>query len=232
MKKYWVVANWKLNHTHSTAVEWINSFMDIYKPSPSVAVGVAPSHTEIALISDRLKQYPDAALQVMGQDVSRFNNGKYTGEVGGFQLLEYGVSACIVGHSERRQYFNETDDIIIEKIERLLNYAIQPLVAVSEIDQVRAVCESSVDKSRLSWAYEPVSAIGTGNPADPDSVVAFINSMKPYTGEQATVLYGGSVAPANVRDYARLEGVDGFLVGNASIKADDFNTLIQNLYEV
>ncbi|NTV31224.1 triose-phosphate isomerase [candidate division WWE3 bacterium] len=229
MNKYWVVANWKLNNTYSTAEEWLRFFYDTYTPSDRISVGIAPSFTELGLVSHTVKRNADLPVQIMAQDVSRFNVGKYTGEVGAFQLLEHGVSHCIVGHSERRQYFNESNDVINEKIERLLNYDITPLIAVSEIEQVQSVCEKGFDLSRLTWAYEPISAIGTGNPADPHVVASFLKSMNHLVGEDAYILYGGSVTAETVKPYLAFEQVDGFLVGGASVKANEFIDLLHSI---
>lgn len=222
-----VVANWKLNNSLSDAVTWFETFFHDFTPETATTVTIVPSFTELHFGATQLAQHNIDGVSLGAQDVSRFSEGKHTGEVGAFQLKELGVATVILGHSERRSEQNETTEVIIDKLLQCEAYDLQPIVAVSNIDQVSSLStDYDGNLDQIVWAYEPLESIGSAHPADPESVVAFYESMVKMIGKEIEFIYGGSVDATSVSSYLEVACIKGFLVGTASVKAEDFLQLL------
>ena len=246
MPRRLIAGNWKM---HKTAAETL-SFFDVFLPLVSsfpddVDVVIAPPFTALAAAAERLRGQTRIALGA--QTVHWELQGAFTGEVSVPMLVEHGVRYVIVGHSERRAYFAETDLTINLKVKVSLAHGITPIVAVGEtlderdagitdervVTQVRAALKgvSPVQLSRVVIAYEPIWAIGTGqncDAAEANRVMGVIRGSIEGL-ESVPILYGGSMKADNVAVYAQQEHINGGLVGGASLDAASFATLIRNL---
>lgn len=225
-----VIANWKLNHSAETAKQWLEEFQQGFIPNLSYRVGIAPSHTEIALVRDLLKTSGLAAdIDLVAQDVSRFPRGAYTGEVGAFQLREYGTKYVLIGHSERRRYFHETDVELRAKLEAIIEQGMSPILAVSEQQDVAWLSGLGIAYQELTIAYEPLGAIGTGDPATAERVAEFGRNVVERLGMGCKFIYGGSVNANDISSYFAVPQVDGFLIGGASVRAQDFLQILDKI---
>lgn len=156
-------------------------------------------------------------VELGAQDVSKFEEGQYTGEVSAKMLKDF-VSYVIVGHSERRKHFGETDGDIALKIEQCLKHELTPIVCVSKVEQ------ASTDKA--IFAYEPLFAVGTGEPDTPKNAQKFAEKTKGKVGQNVRVLYGGSVNAENVKSFVSQPDIDGVLVGQASLDPKEFSEIV------
>ncbi|MCA9362733.1 triose-phosphate isomerase [Candidatus Kaiserbacteria bacterium] len=242
-----IVGNWKLNPTSLTeAVTLSSAVARKNKQLNEVAVAIAPPYP---YLSDVKKKIAKSSVALAAQDVSTENMGAFTGEVSIIQLKDLGVEYVIIGHSERRA-MGETDELIQRKVAITLKHRLIPIVCVGERDrddqgnffsfvedQLRSLAStlSSAEIKKVVIAYEPIWAIGTGNTAtveDVKEMQLFIESTltKLYdraTAKRVRLLYGGSVKPANARLLSVEGGMNGFLVGGSSLKADDFTAIIK-----
>ena len=252
MKKI-IIGNWKLNLDHLEAIQLFQKLnyslnTDIDK---KISIVVAPSHTSLRSIqtiidADKLNIF------LSSQDVSMFNDGAYTGEVSAHQLGKLNISYCIVGHSERRQHFNETDEIINVKVNNLINKEITPIICFGEsndqrtdgnymdflINQIenstKGLRKDKVDE--IIFAYEPIWAIGTGQNASLQDIVEVISKVKEFISkksffneEKIKFIYGGSVSPDNSNEILNSKIIDGALVGGASLDVDKFIKIIESV---
>ena len=211
-----------------------------------VEVFVCPPFTALAPTVDRLT---DSVIRVAAQNMHFEDSGAFTGEVSPSMLTELGVDGAIVGHSERRQHFGETDEALARKVPAALAAGLVPILCVGEtLDQreagdTEAVLRGQVeadladvaenDLERVVIAYEPIWAIGTGENATPEQAadaIAFIRSLVGARSESAAetirILYGGSVKPGNAPDVLAPDGIDGALVGGASLDPNDFAAIV------
>jgi len=244
MRKNIVAGNWKMNKTFQDAEELISTIAgELDEKDLSCKVIVCPPSVYLEMSSD----YADESiLSIAAQNVSSHNNGAYTGEISASMLGSMEIAYCIVGHSERRKFFNETDAELSEKVDQLLDYNIMPIFCVGEqleerekgiqFDIVRTQIEKGLfhlnndEFLNIVVAYEPVWAIGTGVVASPEQAQemhSFIRGLiaEKYgseTAEETTILYGGSCNPSNAATLFANKDVDGGLIGGASLKADDF----------
>lgn len=236
MKKLYIVANWKANKTVSETTQWFQKVIS-YKSqvisSENKEIIVCPPFTLLSMMHDFVKQN-ELPLHVGAQDVSKFGMGAYTGEVAAEQLKEF-VEYSIVGHSERRKYFHETDDDVIKKIERLLSNAITPILCVSDMKQMDYYLMTGtviVDNAlKIIFVYEPPSAISGGGafrPEDPDTANKNAAEISEKIGRRVITLYGGSINPENAAPFFAMEHIDGGLVGQASLDAEKFLEIIKN----
>ncbi|HYL27598.1 MAG TPA: triose-phosphate isomerase [Candidatus Nitrosotalea sp.] len=239
-----VVANWKM---HKTAAQSA-AFFDIFLPRadelpPNVEVVVAPPFTSIPASSAQLA---GTRVRLGAQTMHWELQGPFTGEVSAPMLREFGVTHVILGHSERRAYFNETDVTVNRKVHTALEQGLTPIVAVGEtieerhagktddrvVSQTRAALEGIAREAlaRVVIAYEPIWAIGTGEnckPAEAERVMSLIRSSLQGLDE-IPILYGGSMNAENVGSYAAQPNINGGLVGGASLDPDGFLRLIRN----
>ena len=252
MKKI-IIGNWKLNLDHLEAIQLfqklnysLNTDID-----EKISIVVAPSHTSLRSIqtiidADKLNIF------LSSQDVSMFNDGAYTGEVSAHQLAKLNISYCIVGHSERRQHFNETDEIINVKVNNLINKEITPIICFGESNDQRTdgnymdFLINQIEKStkglrkdkvdEIIFAYEPIWAIGTGQNASLQDIVEVISKVKEFISrksffneEKIKFIYGGSVSPDNSNAILNSKIIDGALVGGASLDVDKFIKIIESV---
>jgi len=248
-----IVGNWKMNHTRATARAFCAELGELHaeRPLPAgIEIGIAPPFTSLDVVGDGLAELP---VFLAAQDVHWEPSGAFTGEIAPGMLSELGCRMVIVGHSERRHLFGETDERVARKVAAVRDAGMVPILCVGETederdaDRTRAVVESQLRKGlgkiqpgapeRLVVAYEPVWAIGTGRVATPqqvEEVHGFLRDVLASIGGQAfaggvRILYGGSVKPGNAAGLAVLPHVDGFLVGGASLEASTFAELVHLL---
>ena len=211
-----LIANWKLNKNDKEAQEWLNNFAKENISSNSVEVILAPSTLFIMDLFSNIKKL-NLNLKLAAQDVSKFLVGAHTGEVAASQLQPF-ISYTILGHSERKAN-GETILDSVEKAKRCLEVNIKPIICFSTKEEI-AIIESLIDIStldKIQFAYEPVSSIGTGNPATVES----IHKIKRETNLKSFV-YGGSIDDRTVKSFLNLDYLDGFLVGSASLTTEKF----------
>lgn len=245
MRRNIVAGNWKSNETFNQADDLINDIAEGLRAfdSTDVDVIVCPPFPYLELVQDAAE---DVEFFVGAQNVSKFDNGAYTGEVSAQMLQSMNVDYCIVGHSERRKYFFETNQDVAEKVNKLLAVDITPIVCVGEsledreagkhFDVIREQVSqdlfhlSAEAMEKVIIAYEPVWAIGTGKTATKEQaqeIHAFIRNMlaEKYsddTAQEISILYGGSCNAKNAKELFAQQDVDGGLIGGASLKAADF----------
>jgi triosephosphate isomerase (TIM) len=235
---------------HKTQAE-TRAFFEAFKPLVAASrhcdIVVAPPFTAIAAAVDAAKS---TAISIAGQDACWEREGPFTGEVSMAMLIEAGCRSVIIGHSERRKYFGETDETVNRKLKAAIEAGLQPIVCVGEdqserdANRTEEILErqfnggmatlTGPDFSRILIAYEPVWAIGTGRTATPEiaaEVHVFIRLLaaKRFTPElaaRARILYGGSVNPDNIRNLMAQEEIDGALVGGASLDARSFSAIV------
>ena len=223
MKNKLIIANWKSNKNLASAKEWLEEFSKSAGKTKTSGkeVAIAPPFDLLEIVKENL---PEGVVLAV-QDMSAFPAGSYTGEVGISNLKGFDIRYAIVGHSERRHYQKETDLDVANKVERALEAGIAPIVCIDEpylISQARAIESKNLGKCVV--AYEPISAIGTGDEMRPEKVLEVVGEVRKHFGEDVRVIYGGSVDTTNVGDY--FEICDGVLVGGASLKVQEFLKLI------
>jgi len=242
MRKAFMAGNWKMNKTPSEAVAFVKELAEAVKGADAKVL-VAPSFTSIPGVAEVVK---GTNILLGAQNMSTDLSGAHTGEVAVDMLLDLGVDAVILGHSERRAIYGETDEMINTKVKLALEKGIEPILCVGETleereaDKLEAVVSeqitkglagvSEADLAKVTIAYEPVWAIGTGKtatPEDADAVHKYIRKVLTdlYSESAANAMiiqYGGSVKPNNVKELMAMENIDGALVGGASLKVDTF----------
>lgn len=246
MRKQIVAGNWKMNNGLGETEELLSGLKSQVIPE-EVSVIVAPSFTNLYSAFQSVRSHP---IEVAAQNMHQSTSGAFTGEVSAQMLKSVGVNTVILGHSERRAFFNENDALLAEKV----NAAIENEMTVifcfgEELNDRKSDNHFNVVKTQLeqglfhinekSWssivlAYEPVWAIGTGETASPEQAQemhAFIRNLISENygkdiAKQTSILYGGSVKPANAAEIFSKKDVDGGLIGGAALKADDFMEII------
>lgn len=213
-KKLLIVANWKANIVDST------SFIVHREWSEEVEIVIAPPFTQI----DQIKGFT-----VTSQDISMFPAGAYTGEVTGEMLKSLGVKYCLIGHSERRKYFGETNEIVEKKLERALSSGIVPIICAQSAIEIPANIRN-YSSEKFVLMYEPFSAIsanGEYHPEDPQRVQLVLEEWKNKLNLNCRFLYGGSINAEDVSSFVNLPLVSGFVVGHASLDPNDFFSIIK-----
>ncbi|RAP34307.1 triose-phosphate isomerase [Candidatus Marinamargulisbacteria bacterium SCGC AG-439-L15] len=246
MRRRLVAGNWKMNKTVQESESLIQSLCDDIASVNDVEVLVCPPFVSLMKASELLKS---TSFKLGAQTVHQELSGAFTGEISAPMLRSVGCDYVIIGHSERRQYFGETDALVNQKLFLAFDHDITPIVCIGETleqregDQTLAVITQQLTKGLASVsstqqiviAYEPVWAIGTGKVATPEQaqeVHAFIRQqlstmMGAAYSDQTRLLYGGSVKPDNASELILQKDIDGFLVGGASLKSSDFSQIIQ-----
>jgi triosephosphate isomerase len=238
-----IAGNWKLFKTIAEATAMVNGLKPLVAGTSGVEIVVAPVFTALSRVAEALA---GSNVKLSAQDCYWEEEGAFTGEVAPKLLLDAGCSHVIIGHSERRQYFGETDETVNKKAKAAINAGLTAIVCLGETlaeresDRTFPVIETQLKGSladftaemlaRVIIAYEPVWAIGTGktaSDAQAQEVHAFIRTMVAKLSGQAAadairILYGGSVKPDNVKGLMAQADIDGALVGGASLKADSF----------
>jgi len=240
-------ANWKMHKTRPEAAAFAAALLPLIADElEEVEVFVCPPFTALAPVVER---FADSTVRIAAQNVHFEDSGAFTGEVSPPMLAELGVDGVIVGHSERRQHFGETDEALARKVPAALAAGLIPILCVGETLEQReageteAVLRRQVEAdlaqvpeaalARVVIAYEPVWAIGTGRNATSEQAaeaIAHIRSLVATRSNTAAtairILYGGSVKPDNAPEVLRPDGIDGALVGGASLEPDDFAAIV------
>ena len=248
MRKKLMVANWKMYKTPDQTRDFFRDFLPLIADHTRDEIAVCPSFVCLAAAVEAAK---GSHVAIGGQNLHWEKEGAYTGEISAGMLLAAGCTHVIIGHSERRQYFGETDDTVNRKLKTALEAGLTPIVCVGEVleereaglteDVLRRQCLrafhaiSGKKAGKLVIAYEPVWAIGTGKTATPrlaaeahvlirgEAAKAFGDKM----AESLRILYGGSVKPENAKSLMSEEEIDGALVGGASLNATSFAEIIK-----
>jgi triosephosphate isomerase (TIM) len=248
MRRPLIAANWKMYKTIPEAMEFVQAFKPLAVATTHCDIVVAPAFTAIKPVADRLE---GSNIEVAAQNVAAESGpGAFTGEVSATMLRDAGARVCIIGHSERRQFYGETDESVNKKIHAAQSAGLGVIFCVGERLEQRdagraeaAVAEqisgglrnlTVSEASRIIIAYEPVWAIGTGRTATPETAQqmhAFIRSrireiFDETVAERVRILYGGSVKPDNIGALMEEADIDGALVGGASLEADSFARLV------
>jgi triosephosphate isomerase len=246
MRKPIIAGNWKMNKTIQEAVDFVNEIKDQVKDTEVEVVLCAPA----TMLKDMKEAAKGSNVKIGAQNMHFEESGAFTGEIAPAMLKELDMDYVIIGHSERRQYFNETDETVNKKVLKAIEFGIRPIMCCGETLEEResgkmedVVKEQIVkgmkdipaaDVAKIVIAYEPIWAIGTGVTASSEQAndaIAFIRGLvkELYTeevSEEIQIQYGGSVKPANVVEIMNQSDIDGALVGGASLKTDSFMDLV------
>ncbi|HBX66946.1 MAG: triose-phosphate isomerase [Balneola sp.] len=248
MRRFLIAGNWKMNCGPYDAAELleglkakkaeVNENVDVLVCPPFVSIGMAVNYLH------------DTDIQVGAQNLHFEENGAFTGEISGSMIAESGCNYVIIGHSERRQYFGETDTTVNKRTHKALEHKLAPIVCVGEsLDQRKSDKHYELVKNQVTAAlfniseedlldvviaYEPIWAIGTGETASPEQAQEMHEHIRKIIAElysqdaadQVNILYGGSMKPANAHELLSQPDVDGGLIGGASLDADSFSEII------
>ena len=228
------VANWKMNHNLETAREFLIQFKSqIKKEDENSFIFLTPALL-FSIFSQELK---GTKVQWGGQNCFSKNSGAFTGENSPSVMHEMGATHCLVGHSERRVLFKEDQDMILKKIESIIENKMTPIVCIGETQEQRESGQwKDVLKSQLSGlnsfssilvAYEPVWAIGSGNPATLEQIQEVLGFI--FQHLSTSVLYGGSVDASNVQEWKNIENLGGFLIGKASLEVPSLLSVYKSI---
>ncbi|MFC0211847.1 triose-phosphate isomerase [Paenibacillus chartarius] len=242
-----IAGNWKMFKTVSEAVTFVNEVKGKAEVNGVESVICAP-FTNLPALVEAVK---GTTLKIGAQNLHWEDNGAFTGEISGVQLKDLGVQYVIIGHSERRAYFAETDETVNKKTHAAFKHGLTPIVCVGEkleereADQTKEVCRvqtealfqglSAEQAAQVVIAYEPIWAIGTGKSStadDANEVIGYIRSVvaglyDEATAEKVRIQYGGSVKPGNIREYMSMPHIDGALVGGASLEPASYIQLVE-----
>ena len=244
MRKPIIAGNWKMNNTAKEGVALVEALKPLVKDANCEVVVCVPA-IDIPAVSEAVK---GTNIALGAQNVHFAEKGAYTGEISAAMLLEYGVKYVIIGHSERRQYFGETDETVNKRTLAALNAGLTPIVCIGETLEEResgkteAVLDRQIvegmkgidDISKIVIAYEPVWAIGTGKTATSEQANETIGYIRkkvaevfcPKCAEKVRIQYGGSMNPGNCKQLMAMPEIDGGLIGGASLKAPDFSAIV------
>lgn len=253
MRRPIIAGNWKMNKTVKEAQELVRGLIQKLKGIRDVDIVVCPPFIALEEVA---KIIPGTNIQLGAQDVHWEDSGAYTGEVSCPMLLELGCQYVIIGHSERRAYFGETNETVNKKAQAVLKYNLTPIICVGErleqrekgqtfeviTDHLKGGLKdiSLAEAKKIVIAYEPVWAIGTGITATPEQAQEAHNFIRNllkqlYNEEVANLIriqYGGSVKPENITDLMAKDDVDGALVGGASLKIDTFVKIVKSSFKL
>ena len=243
-----IAGNWKMNKTASEARAFFSEFIKLIKDVKDIEIIIAPPFTALSAANEAAK---DTILKISAQDMFWEEKGAFTGEISPIMIKDAGCSLCIIGHSERRQYFGETDEAVNKKIKTALKFGLVPIFCIGEnlkereANKTMKVIETQLqggltglsenDMDKIILAYEPVWAIGTGKTATPAQAQEVHKFIRDYIRKKAgdkiadgmRILYGGSVTPENINGLMAEEDIDGALVGGASLKPDSFAGIVR-----
>ena len=239
-----ISGNWKMHHNHFEAIQMVQKLSYILKREDyaEVDVSVHPPFTDIRSVQTVIES-DDIAVALGAQHCHWEEKGAFTGEVSPAMLAKLNVRYVIAGHSERRELFAETDEMVNKKVKAILKHEMTPILCVGEtldereaggteekvLGQVKAglagVKQEQIDA--LVVAYEPIWAIGTGRTATSEDAQAVCAAIRSVVGAKTRIQYGGSVKPANIAELMGMSDIDGALVGGASLEPDEFARIVQ-----
>ncbi len=246
-RRPYLAANWKMQKTVGETEDFLDRFLTEIGGLNDRDIVICPPFTSLATAAERCRRSP---VRIAAQNMHEADAGAYTGEISASMLTSIGVDAVILGHSERRALFAETDEALARKLAKAIEAGLQPILCVGESESERESGATeevlrrqldadldSVGSDRLPEviiAYEPIWAIGTGKTATPEQAeetIAFARSViarrDAGAADQVRILYGGSVKPENAEDLLGREGIDGALVGGASLDPADFLAIVR-----
>ncbi len=249
MRMVLIAGNWKMNNVSSQAKELVLELKELAgKEFSNGCVVVCPPFTVLRDVYEVIK---DSAIKLGGQNMYWEEKGAFTGEISPEMLKDAGCNFVIIGHSERRKYFSETNETVNKRVKSALKHSLTPIICVGETleereaDKTLDVIKSHVtgaleglskeDVQKIVIAYEPVWAIGTGRTASPEQAEEIHKYIRDLVSslyseseaENLLILYGGSVKPSNVEELIKQEDIDGALVGGAALKADSFSEIVK-----
>lgn len=250
MRKPVIAANWKMNKTHLEAIHFIEALRNHLKPNETdqTDIVVCPPFTAIRSVQTTIDG-DDLPISVGAQNMHWEASGAYTGEVSAAMLVKLGVSYVIIGHSERREFFGETDEMVNKKVKAAIEAGLTSIMCVGETLEERenGEAESKVSSqvraglaavrndhiASLVIAYEPIWAIGTGRTASADDAATMCSLIRrtvaefaPSAAEAVRIQYGGSVKPGNIAELMQRPDIDGALVGGASLDPQEFARIV------
>ena len=237
MRKPVIAGNWKMHMTCAQARDWLAAFLPLISDTPDDRhLVVAPPFTAISTLSDLSR---GSKLELSSQNVHWEGEGAFTGEISPSMLQEHGVTYAIVGHSEPRKYFSESDEQINHRARSAQSHGLIPIVCVGESDEQRTRGEAErvirrqveqglegLDPATLVVAYEPIWAIGTGKTCEASEANRICGLIRSWVGSPDLIIqYGGSVKPANIDQLMAMSDIDGVLVGGASLDPESFGRI-------
>ncbi len=237
MRKPVIAGNWKMHMTCAQARDWMAAFLPLISDTPDDRhLVVAPPFTAISTLSDLSR---GSKLELSSQNVHWEGEGAFTGEISPSMLQEHGVTYAIVGHSEPRKYFSESDEQINHRARSAQSHGLIPIVCVGESDEQRTRGEAErvirrqveqglegLDPATLVVAYEPIWAIGTGKTCEASEANRICGLIRSWVGSPDLIIqYGGSVKPANIDQLMAMSDIDGVLVGGASLDPESFGRI-------
>ena len=244
MRNPFIAANWKMNKTISETQEFISEFIPAAKDLLDVDIAIAPPFTSLTVAAENLK---NTGVLLAAQNAFYEEKGAYTGEISPLMLIDIGCKYVIIGHSERRQYFKETDDIVNKKIKAVKKAGLGIIFCIGEtleereskktFDVLQVEIEKGlggIDVSDTIIAYEPIWAIGTGKTATTEQaqeahsyIRERLKILYSNKADEVRIIYGGSVTPENIDVLMACRDVDGALVGGASLKVESFTRIVK-----
>lgn len=238
MRKIVITANWKMHKTQAESLEFLQEFMPKLDETPEDReIVLCAPFTALSILS---KSLHGSRMQLGAQNIHWDAYGAYTGEISGPMLTELGTSYVIVGHSERRQYFGETDAVINLQLKAAQRYGLIPILCVGETKLQRNAGKAEqiinnqlekdldgVDQQVLVIAYEPIWAIGTGDTCETTEANRMLGAIRSQlTNPNVSIQYGGSVKPNNINEIMAQPEIDGVLVGGASLEPESFARIV------
>lgn len=228
-----IVANWKMNFLHNQAIGFVQQIKDQIPDSSQIEVGIAGQEL---FLHDLVRETADTPIKIVAQNSHWLDSGAFTGETSPEALSDIGVSYAMLGHFERRRFFNETNQYVAQKAVAALNNNLNVIIDIEEIEQLSPAI-NGITKNQMQnvvLAFEPVYAIGSGHPASIDGaqdVAVEIRNVLAKTfdqqiAENTRILYGGSVTADNAEQFTSQDDIDGVLVGTASLEPNSFLKLI------
>jgi triosephosphate isomerase (TIM) len=242
-----MAGNWKMYKTPAETADFFDRFRGLVKDSADREIVICPPFTSLAPAADLVK---GTRIQIGAQNIAWAKEGAFTGEISGLMIKATGATYTLIGHSERRQYFCETDDTVLKRTQAALEFGLNPIVCIGECledreagktrDVLSVQCGQGIagltaaQFAKIVIAYEPVWAIGTGKTATPEMAAQAHRDIRaevksafgPEAAAAVRILYGGSVKPDNVGTLMAQEEIDGVLVGGASLDPNSFASIV------
>jgi triosephosphate isomerase (TIM) len=241
VRKIVIAGNWKMYKTQAEALEFLQGFLSLIEStSDDRDIVVCAPFTALSALSKTLH---GSRIKLGAQNIHWESEGAFTGEISGPMLADFGVRYIVIGHSERRQYFGETDETVNLRLKAAQHYGFTPILCVGETKAQRSAGETEsvilnqldsdligVDQTNLVIAYEPIWAIGTGDTCEcPEANRVIGRIRQQLKNPDVSILYGGSVKPNNIDEIMAQPEIDGALVGGASLSAGDFGRIVNYL---
>jgi len=240
VRKVVIAGNWKMHKTQAESLEFVQKFKSaIENADESRETILCTPFTSLAIMSKNLH---GSIIKLGAQNIHWEDQGAYTGEISGEMLTEIGINYVIIGHSERRQYFGETDETVNLRLKAAQKHGVCPILCVGETKEQRDAVETEniiinqlkkdlvgIDQNNLIIAYEPIWAIGTGDTCastEANRVIGVIRQQ--LDNKNVSIQYGGSVKPNNIDEIMAQSEIDGALVGGASLQPDDFARIVNH----